>query len=369
MPDQPTHADESSDNPISVLEKLTGSSWKNLEVARKYTFARREELRKQLEGLDSSDASIVVFGSLARDEATPSSDTDWTFLVDGTAVPEHVDLTLEAKRRLEKLKLKGPGREGTFGELAFSHEILHRIGGEDDSNANTTRRMLLLLESKPIGNAEAWNRVINNVLSRYLKEDRGLWNKSKQRSVPLFLLNDISRYWRTMVVDFAYKQRSRGNEGYALRSIKLGLSRKLTFAAGLLACYSCRLDIPEEKWKEMSSEGNPQPLIEHLRRNLNMTPLEALASRLIRYKEVLGASKRLFDSYNNFIGMLADEAPSKSGEPPRKHLEKLSADDLETDETFQSAREMRVNFAQALKELFLEPKTELYNLTIDFGVF
>ena len=46
-----------------------------------------------------------------------------------------------------------------------------------------------------------------------------------------------------------------------------------------------------------------------------------------------------------------------------------SVNDLDSDEIFQKARQIRADFAQALKELFLEPKTELYNLTIDFGVF
>jgi hypothetical protein len=100
-----------------------------------------------------------------------------------------------------------------------------------------------------------------------------------------------------------------------------------------------------------------------------MTPLEALASRLILYENMLGVSKRLFDSYDSFIGMLADHTLAKSGEPPRKHLENLSVNDLETDEIFQKARSMRAEFAHALKELFLKPNTELYNLTIEFGVF
>jgi hypothetical protein len=31
-----------------------------------------------------------------------------------------------------------------------SHDIVHEIGGEDDTNSNTTRRVLLLLESNPL---------------------------------------------------------------------------------------------------------------------------------------------------------------------------------------------------------------------------
>lgn len=223
-----------TENPIDVLAEKTGGQWHNLARAREFTRQYREKLQKELEGLDAWETSIVVFGSLARDEATSKSDTDWTLLIDGGADPKHLDVAQEIKVRLDRLEAKQPGPEGTFGSLAFSHQILHWIGGEDDSNANTTRRLLLLLESKAIDRSEARDRVLNNILTRYLREDHGLWVKGKERRVPLFLLNDIARYWRIMVVDFAYKQRARANRGYALRNIKLGLSRKLIYASGLL---------------------------------------------------------------------------------------------------------------------------------------
>jgi len=57
-----------------------------------------------------------------------------------------------------------------LGKLAFSHEIIHQIGGEDDTNSNTTKRILLLLESAPIGRHDASDRVLDSVLSRYILE-------------------------------------------------------------------------------------------------------------------------------------------------------------------------------------------------------
>ncbi len=356
-------------NPIDVLAEKVGSKWHNLAKARAFTEKYRLELRKELAEVDTEDTSVVVFGSLARDEATSKSDVDWTLLVDGIADPQHLNVAHEISRRLAKIQAKPPGREGTFGNLAFSHEILHWIGGEDDSNANTTRRMLLLLESQPIGRAEAWDRVLNNVLSRYLTEDLGLWLKAKERGVPLFLLNDIARFWRIMVVDFAYKQRARGNRGYALRSVKLGLSRKLIYASGLLACFSCHFDFPEEHWGTLSTLRNPQLLIEHLRATLRKTPLEILATTLIGYDSLHEPVKNLFEAYDRFIGLLAEEAPVFDGKSAREHLEELDVANLETDPVYGEAREIRRAFGKALTEIFLDPRSELYTTTIRYGVF
>jgi hypothetical protein len=116
---------------------------------------------------------------------------------------------------------KEPGRTGIFGNLIFSHELVHQIGGENDPNSNITRRLLLLLESRTIGSTDAYNRVVRVILERYFDQDTNLFNVDKTHfRVPRFLLNDIVRFWRTMAVDFAGKQRERGGEGWALRNIK-----------------------------------------------------------------------------------------------------------------------------------------------------
>ncbi|MFZ0883753.1 MAG: hypothetical protein WAN14_10175, partial [Candidatus Acidiferrales bacterium] len=105
-----------------------------------------------------------------------------------------------------------------------------------------------------------------------------------------------ARYWRIMVVDFAYKQRTQANKGYALRSIKLGISRKLIFISGLLTCFSCHSDFSDEQWAEFSRHRNPQPLIAHLSAILQMTPLENIASRMMNYESKREPTIRLFDA-------------------------------------------------------------------------
>lgn len=146
---------ESNTSKLTQLQQRLGINWRHIDAARSRAQAKREELRTSLKRIDSEDTSVVVFGSLARDEFTPGSDIDWTLLVDGSADPIHLQLARKIDEMISNAASKRPGREGTFGSLSFSHELVHRIGGEDDTNRNTTRRILLLLESKVVGRPEA----------------------------------------------------------------------------------------------------------------------------------------------------------------------------------------------------------------------
>src|SRR5258705_4321393 len=136
----------SDPNPIDLLEHRLGADWSAIKNARESAVEKRAELRAFLVSLDSDDTSIVVFGSLARDEFTSGSDIDWTLLLDGMANPEHFDNTLEIRRHIDEKEERPPGPEATFGGLTVSHDLIHRIGGEYDTNRNRTQRILLLLE-------------------------------------------------------------------------------------------------------------------------------------------------------------------------------------------------------------------------------
>jgi predicted nucleotidyltransferase len=219
----------STNSSLAQLAQRLGVQWTQLAAASARTKQKKSELSRALAGLDSADTSIVAFGSLARNEFTRGSDIDWTLLIDGQAASEHLAIANKIREEI--------------GKLSFSHDIIHQIGGQDDTNANTTQRILLLLESCVLGKPDAHDRVIGNILGRYLTEDRGLWYGSGPHKIPRFLLNDIARYWRTMAVDLAYKQRTRGGIGFGLRTIKLRISRKLIYIAGLLSCFSYEVDL------------------------------------------------------------------------------------------------------------------------------
>ena len=138
---------------------------------------------------------------MARGEYTQGSDIDWTLLVDGQADPGHFTAAQAIAQELKAKKLNEPGINAVFGSVTFSHELIHHIGGHADSNRNTTQRILLLLESRAIGPADAYERVLRAVLARYLDNDISFLTRSRsgeQYKVPRFLLNDIVRYWRTV---------------------------------------------------------------------------------------------------------------------------------------------------------------------------
>lgn len=338
-----------------------------LSKSREISSKTREDLDKllstEIRKYTSEDTSLVVFGSLGRGEWTSNSDLDWTFLIDGGANSDHLLIAQDIQKVLEKANFQKPGPTGTFGNMAFSHDIIHQIGGQEDSNKNTTQRILLLLESCAIGNrTDAYERVIRGVINRYLEEDNHLLtHDAKRYRVPRFLLNDIVRFWRTMAVDFANKQRDRAGKGWGLRNAKLRMSRKLIFASGLLVCFSSNLD--PDLQTQISTDKNDIKLnlVNHIRDHVRMTPLEIVARSVERYGVPDSIARELFDAYSEFLRILDDE---KS----RKALDSLRSEDSRTDSTFQQVREVSRSFEKALDCIFFENQ-QIAPLTRKYGVF
>jgi predicted nucleotidyltransferase len=97
---------------VEQLEKKLVGDWSHLRRARKAALEKKAQLRGVLSGLDSEDTSVVVSGSLARDEFTCGSDIDWTLLIDGSADPRHHDLFREIETKVRPLAMKDTGVEG-----------------------------------------------------------------------------------------------------------------------------------------------------------------------------------------------------------------------------------------------------------------
>lgn len=355
---------------VSDLASIANREWPNIRNGNVLAEQLRTRLCDALEDLVSDDYDFVVFGSLARGEWTVGSDVDWTLLIDSQVSADHRKVAGGIESRLRGLEFQGrpliaPGTEGVFGNMAFSHDIVHLVGGQRDSNRNTTQRILLLLEAASISESCAidrsgpFDRVVREILQRYLLDD-SLCHKpaGERRRVPRFLLNDIVRFWRTMCVDFAYKEWEQNGRKWALRNYKLRLSRKLLFVSGLLTIFNC------SRLPELAGLKNGEVVAaiqECLLQFVRSTPLQILVFSLLALEQ-RPLCVQLLDIYDRFLGHLNNAAL-------RSHLADLSPASIYADPQFSECRELSHQFQQCLNSLCFHSQTEFTDFIVNYGVF
>ena len=348
---------------LSALDRLRKEEgrWPHIRAAGDLSRRKMADLVQLAADLPPrGEGALVAFGSLARSEFTTDSDLDWAFLIDGRADSKHLKVVNALKAKLAESGFKVPGPTEVFGGLVFSHELIHAVGGDEDTNKNMTRRLLLLLESEPVNvseSKEVHDRVLKGILNRYVEEDAS-FNADNRRvdRIPRFLLNDVVRFWRTMAVDYANKYRAREGDKWALRNIKLRMSRKLLFVSGMFMCISWAL----EHDGSIESGAAIQGPVTHLRGWTRRPPLESLATVVESYAPEL--TDEIFDSYDSFLAMLGDE-------DKRKRLERLHPDKAYRDEVFLDARSVATRFDDALVKLLFRSNDKITQLAQKYGVF
>ncbi len=375
---------------VEKFRKYYGRQWKGYQIAAKQTAVAEKKLRQQVlksfseterkRPLDG-DSALILFGSFARFEMLAGSDFDWALLVDGVVNTQHLGQArkIEDAVRIvaEKAGLKPPGSSGTFGGLVFSHDLVHCIGGIADSNINLTRRMLMLLESRWFNLADTdtspvWENVVKNILERYFEEDVH-FTPQGERKVPRFLLNDLTRYWRTICVDYAAKHQEQDGAKWALRNAKIRFSRKLLYAAGLAFCLSCELNPPRRIQRDLfglHQDTSARPYIESALKFAQTPPLEYLAAFIEAY--VQNGAKRtrivenIFGAYNEWLILLNNKAA-------RDSLEKLDHSVARNNQHFKKVRKISEKFASGLRELFFNRQTDsddhIANLSLEYVGF
>ncbi len=100
---------------MRVAGDLTGEGEK--------TAVRRVGLSDLLSGVDSADANVVVYGSMAREEMTSESDLDWTLLLDKPVDPADLGTTQRIASKIYQAKFAEPGKTNIFGSMTFSHAL------------------------------------------------------------------------------------------------------------------------------------------------------------------------------------------------------------------------------------------------------
>jgi len=264
--------------------------------------------------------------------------------------------------RVRSVVSKEVGRSGTFGGIVASHELVHYIAGTRDSNENLTRRILLLSESRALTNPLLRERVIQNVLSRYVVHDRSVQSRRGIRqNVPHFLLNDVVRYWRTMASDYASKMWERQREGWGIRNVKLRFSRKVLFIWGLLASFAAEL-FPSPELHQVENDDEYYRLLSNLIRSLtDVSPLELLA-RVVLDCEDRDVGDAIFSSYDRFLGVLANpEARTK--------LEEVVFEEALAEPAYAGLRDTSQRFREGVTRLFFDAHPKLPGLIRQYGVF
>jgi hypothetical protein len=202
-------------------------------------------------------------------------------------------------------------------------------------------RLLLLLESCPVTGDQAWCATREAILAGYLA------TRSRDHRPPLFFLNDVVRYWRTIAVDFEGKDRARAGQGWGLRNGKLRTSRKLLFASALLPILEChrlaRSEMPE-----------------FLRAQFAVTPLDRVASAFVAY-EAYDVGARLLAAYDRFLQLLDDP-------DARAELAVLAEEDSHRSSVFAEVREIADTVQNALLALLFDD-VRLARVAREYAIF
>lgn len=312
---------------LARLAARAGTDLPALFAARALTDHRLAERRAVLAGLShDADTAVVLCGSWGRGEITRASDDDWWILVDG---PARADVQPQAAAVAAALDEVPPGTEGLFGTVAFREDLRSLIGLAQDTNANFTRRMLLVLESVAVTGQPAWAAARRAVLAGYLDE------RSRDFRPPRFFLNDIVRYWRTITVDFEGKDRTRGGDGWGLRAAKLRTSRKLLFASGLLPVLECH---------RLQSDQ----MLDALAADFAAPATDRIAAAFLRYDAVdLGI--RVLAAYDRVLALLDDP-------DVRAQLVALTDDDAARSPVFAEIRALADQLQAGLLSLLFDDR-------------
>jgi hypothetical protein len=310
---------------IARLEAATGTRFTRIAAARSRTERRLGERRERFGSVEvDAGATVVLMGSWGRREVTSESDDDFMVLFEG---PRRQNAQPGIDRVAEVLGARAPGPEEIFGAQAWLEDLRGKIGRDEDTNTNLTRRMLFVLESVPVHGQEAYVRARRALLAGYLDAN------VKHHRPPRFLLNDVIRYWRTIAVDFESKMRARKGEGWGLRNAKLRLSRKALFAGGLLPVLECR----------RYAAGH---MLDYLDERMSVAPLDRIADAFVDH-EALDAGVRALASYDAFLAILDDREQ-------RRQLKELDADGARDSTVFTRVAELGKEFEAGLLSLLFD---------------
>jgi len=199
----------------------------------------------------SVDLTVYVVGSYARLEASQYSDIDLFFLDTAGGreedSPENEEVVQEVSGIIHDLGFPEGATQVPYRRALTLDGMTRNLGGSMDDYQNYfTSRMLLLLESRCLHGEAAYGKAISQTIQSYLRDFPGHQDNFR----PVFLTNDIMRYWKTLCLNYEHKRyKHEGNRTkiikHKVRNFKLKMSRMTTCFA-TLASFACHSPITEE---------------------------------------------------------------------------------------------------------------------------
>lgn len=224
----------------------------NLQSRRNFTTSKMSELKSRLSDAESefgTKACVYATGSYGRSEAGEDSDLDLFIAAEMIQVEGDEQATSRSLSRLSEVVLKANliqatremglpefDGDGEYLRCYTNDELVKSLGRPEDDALNTfTARLLLLLESNPVLGDDVYHGIVDDVIAAYWRD----YQDHRNEFVPLFLVNDILRLWRTFCVNYEARTKTSSKDLKNKRRVK---NYKLKHSR-MLTCYSAILNL------------------------------------------------------------------------------------------------------------------------------
>lgn len=268
----------------------------------------------KIECRDPDSLAIYITGSYGRLEASTHSDLDIFFLhtgkvdVDQYSRIEKALLDASVIKASRELEFPEFTKGGIYLSIHFLEDMLETLGSPDDDYTNSfTARLLLLLESRPFFGKQIFDKIVYNIIERYFRD----YHDHERDFYPVFLVNDITRYWKTMCLNYEHgRNRRTENETEKnrihLKNLKLKYSR-------LMTCFSMVAALLEKR------PIDPKDIKDLV----HLTPVERLNDLALKSKEMRESVENVLQCYADFLedtGKSEDEVLSWIGDNDNRNL-------------------------------------------------
>jgi len=285
--------------------------------------------------------TVAIAGSFGRmDAAEGLSDFDYLLLMDRNIKnPETIQKRITKIAKAHGLPM--PNTTGVFTEPTSIDSMIHQAGSNDDNLYRSAKRLLLLMECKPIYNETLFSSAIDTILKHYLQH-----SIADLRKEPIYLLNDVIRYFRGICVNYEYNFWKKADK-WVIRYIKLLHSRLIMYAGLLfLTLNSSKVSHASEKY-------------EYIRSQIFLTPLEKLLHVYTDNDD---------HSFNHLLGIYSVFL-SKLSDPMSRELLKFEYEDRHHDALYSELRVTGDALRKELMRFLLSRKGVWSDNVIEYLIF